>query len=76
MPKITRVYAKKYPENEIKPDAKVYTTTDDNWMIETDFMGLRKILQVEMVNYLTTPNYIIEVKEILGIEAARKSTIK
>ena len=72
LPKITRVYAKKYPENEINPETKERTTTDDSWMIETDGVDLRKILQVDMINYKTSSsNDIIEVKEVLGIEAAR-----
>jgi len=44
LPRITRVYAKKYPENEIIPNTKERKTTDDSWMIETDGVDLRKIL--------------------------------
>jgi hypothetical protein len=46
--------------------------SDDNWMIETDGIGLTKIFPVQMVDYKkTTSNDIIEIKNTLGIEAAR-----
>jgi hypothetical protein len=41
-------------------------------MIETDGVDLRRILAVDMVDHKKTiSNDIIEVKDILGIEAAR-----
>jgi DNA-directed RNA polymerase II subunit RPB1 len=41
-------------------------------MIETDGVDLAKIFPVEMVNFRKTiSNDIIEVKDVLGIEASR-----
>ena len=51
-------------------------TTEDNWMIETDGVELAKILAVEMVDATKTiSNDVIEIKQVLGIEAARQSLI-
>lgn len=50
--------------------------TDDNWMIETDGVDLKRILAVDMVDQKKTiSNDVIEVKDVLGIEAARQSII-
>jgi DNA-directed RNA polymerase II subunit RPB1 len=46
--------------------------SDDNWMIETDGVGLSQIFPVEMVDFAKTiSNDVIEIKDTLGIEAAR-----
>ena len=69
---IEKVYAKKYQVYGYHPDTKAYEVSDDNWMIETDGVGLSKIFPVEMVDYRKTiSNDIIEIKDTLGIEAAR-----
>lgn len=41
-------------------------------MIETDGVDLRKVFQIDMINFKrVTSNDIIETKDVLGIEAAR-----
>ena len=42
-PKIQRVYAKKYNENEYDFITNEYKVSDNNWMIETDGVDLMKI---------------------------------
>jgi len=48
----------------------------ENWVIETDGCDLQRVFAVQDVDYTrTTSNKIIEVLEVLGIEAARISLI-
>jgi len=43
IPEITKVYAKKYSEHEYDPGTGEYKCSDDNWMLETDGVCLKKI---------------------------------
>lgn len=48
----------------------------DNWVIETDGVALGKILAIEQVDYTkTNSNDIIEILQVLGIEACRLTII-
>ena len=59
---IEKVYAKKYQVHGYHPITNEYEVTDDNWMIETDGVGLSKIFPVEMVEFRKTiSNDIIEI---------------
>lgn len=50
--------------------------SDDNWVLETDGVCLRKILGVEKVDHkATVSNDCLEIQQVLGIEAARQSLI-
>ena len=71
IPEITKVYAKKYTETEYG-EGGVMKTSDDNWMLETDGVCLKKILCEPLIDATRTiSNDIIEIKTILGTEAAR-----
>jgi DNA-directed RNA polymerase II subunit RPB1 len=44
----------------------------DNWIIETDGVALAKVFAIEHVDHRrTTSNSVIEIFNVLGIEAAR-----
>lgn len=43
IPEVTKVYAKKYQETEFNARGEVLVS-DDNWMLETDGVCLRRIL--------------------------------
>lgn len=73
---ISRVYAKEYMEHEFCAETGSYKVSKNNWMIETDGCDLKKVLGVDMVDFKrVTSNDIIEMREVLGIEAARQSII-
>jgi DNA-directed RNA polymerase II subunit RPB1 len=73
---ISKVYAKKYQVIELDQRTNEQKITEDNWMIETDGVDLAKLLAVHMVDYQKTiSNDVIEIKNVLGIEAARQSLI-
>jgi DNA-directed RNA polymerase II subunit RPB1 len=75
-PEIAKVYAKKYQEPEYDHMSKGYKMADDNWMLETDGVALSKILPVTYVDYKKTiSNDIIEILNVLGIEAVRMALI-
>ena len=73
---ISKVYAKKYTENEYDPITKGFKISDDNWMLETDGVALAKVLAVEKVDYKRTiSNDVLEILRVLGVEAARSALI-
>ena len=70
------MYSKKYTEVEISESTGELISSDDNWMIETDGTDLKHILQVQRLDFTrTTSNDICEIKNVLGIEAARQSLV-
>ena len=72
IPEIQKVYAKKYTETEFCAKTGEMKETEDNWMLETDGVCLRKILNEPMIDATrTVSNDIIEIRQVLGIEAAR-----
>jgi DNA-directed RNA polymerase II subunit RPB1 len=49
---------------------------EETWMIQTDGVDLARVLSLENVDARkTTSNYMIEILQVLGIEAARNSLI-
>lgn len=63
IPEIKKVYAKKYTETEFCPESGEMKETEDNWMLETDGVCLRKILNEPMIDATRTiSNDIIEIK--------------
>jgi DNA-directed RNA polymerase II subunit RPB1 len=75
IPEITKVYAKKYTETEVGSKGEILQS-DDNWMLETDGVCLRKILGEPMVDATRTiSNDILEIKSVLGTEAARQALL-
>ena len=76
IPEIQKVYAKKIEETDFCSKTGEVLTTDDNWMLETDGVCLQRILGHHMIDGTRTiSNDIIEVKNTLGIEAARQQTL-
>lgn len=58
-------------------NGKFEETKKNNWIIETDGVALAKVLAVQNVDHRrTTSNSVIEIFNVLGIEAARQSLIK
>ena len=72
-PEISKVYTKKIHDWFYDPHTGKYDETKrDNWLIETDGIALGKVLTVEHVDHTwTLSNSVIEVFNVLGIEAAR-----
>lgn len=59
-------------------DAKTgaFTETKENWIIETDGCDLQLVFKVPGVDCTrTTSNHVIEILQVLGIEAARNALI-
>ncbi len=53
-------------------NGKFEETKKNNWIIETDGVALAKVLAVQNVDHRrTTSNSVIEIFNVLGIEAAR-----
>lgn len=74
---IAKVYTKKINDWYYTADGQISETKKDNWLIETDGIALGKVLTVEHVDHTRTlSNSVIEVFNVLGIEAARQSLIK
>jgi len=74
IPEIEKVYAKKYTEHDYDPLTGEYKKTDDNWMLETDGVCLKKIFYQEMVDATKTiSNDLLEIKDVLGTEASRQA---
>lgn len=70
-PEITKVTFTKHMEHEYDKGGKI-TTTDDNWVLETDGVNLKKILALDKVDHRNTvSNDCLEIYSVLGIEAAR-----
>lgn len=73
---ISKVTFTKSVENSYNKETGKYEATDDNWIIETDGVALKKILTFPKVDTRRTiSNDCLEVREVLGIEAARHSLI-
>ena len=80
IPEIIKVaYTSTAPASKHKvydPVTKEQTTSKDNWIIETDGVALKKILAIDKVDKVkTVSNDIIEILQVLGIEATRNSII-
>jgi DNA-directed RNA polymerase II subunit RPB1 len=80
---ISKVYRTKYIEQEYNPDTGEYikpptiVTDSKNQMLETDGVALSKVFAIPEVDHTRTiSNDIIEIMEVLGIEAVRKALIK
>ena len=73
---ISKVYAKKYTENDFCLETGAHLSSQDNWMLETDGVALQKILAVKRVdNRRTVSNDVMEILNVLGIEAVRQSLV-
>jgi DNA-directed RNA polymerase II subunit RPB1 len=73
---ISKVTFTKNIESTYNKHTGKYESTDDNWIIETDGVALKKILTFPKVDtQRTISNDCLEVREVLGIEAARQSLI-
>lgn len=69
---ISKVTFTKNIENSYNKQTGKFESTDDNWIIETDGVALKKILTFPKVDTRRTiSNDCLEVREVLGIEAAR-----
>ena len=74
-PEISKVTFTKHVESSYDSRGKC-VTSDDNWVLETDGVCLRKILGVDKVDHrATVSNDCLEIADVLGIEAARQSLI-
>jgi DNA-directed RNA polymerase III subunit RPC1 len=77
--KLPEVVVKGYPDAQraiIKKDDKVDATGREPISVLVEGYGLRACMNTEGVNgYLTKSNSIMECKEVLGVEAARKTII-
>lgn len=72
IPEIVKVYAKKYTEHDFDKTTGEYKVTEDNWMLETDGVCLKKIFYQPMVDATRTiSNDLLEIKDCLGTEASR-----
>lgn len=73
---ISKVTFTKHIESGYDPKSGKYTQSADNWIIETDGVALQKILTFPKIDHrCTVSNDCLEIKEVLGIEAARQSII-
>lgn len=73
---ISKVTFTKHIESEYDKNTGKYKQSDDNWIIETDGVALQKILTYLKVDHrCTVSNDCLEIKRVLGIEAARQSLI-
>ena len=73
---ISKVTFTKHIEGHYNQKTGKYQQSDDNWIIETDGVALQKILTYLKVDHKrTVSNDCLEIKRVLGIEAARQSLI-
>lgn len=73
---ISKVTFTKHIQSEYDNKTGKYKQSDDNWIIETDGVALQKILTYLKVDHRSTvSNDCLEIKRVLGIEAARQSLI-
>lgn len=73
---ISKVTFTKHIESDYDPKTGKFTQSDDNWIIETDGVCLRRILTIDKVDHRSTQsNDCLEIQQVLGIEAARQSLI-
>jgi DNA-directed RNA polymerase II subunit RPB1 len=69
---ISKVTFTKHIDSKYDKKTGKLTQTDDNWIIETDGTALKKILTFPKVDAkCTVSNDCLEIKDVLGIEAAR-----
>lgn len=67
---INKVFLKKSKQKFIDKEGEIKDR--DEWILETDGTNLKKVLQIEEVDFKRTySNHNKEVFEVLGIEAAR-----
>ncbi|KAL8276556.1 hypothetical protein RQP46_011046 [Phenoliferia psychrophenolica] len=72
---IERVFMLKHKRNVISETGEFETPTE--WVLETDGINLRKVLCIDGVDASRTmSNSVVEVFEVLGIEAARASLLR
>jgi DNA-directed RNA polymerase II subunit RPB1 len=78
VPDIKRVFMKEEKKLEQDPSNGGYTNKLHNeWILETEGINLRKTLAVERVDVVrTTSNSVVEVLDVLGIEACRASLMR
>lgn len=70
-PEISKVTFTKHVESSYDEMGRC-SNSDDNWVLETDGVCLRKILGVQKVDHKATcSNDCLEIENVLGIEAAR-----
>lgn len=73
---ISKVTFTKHIESEYDKKTGKFKQSDDNWIIETDGVALKKILTFPKVDTKkTVSNDCLEIMHVLGIEAARQSLI-
>lgn len=76
LPEISKVTFTKHIESGYDSKTGKYKQSDDNWIIETDGVALQRILTFPKVDHrCTVSNDCLEIKGVLGIEAARQSLI-
>lgn len=69
---ISKVTFTKHLDSEYDKHTGQFKQTDDNWIIETDGVALKKILTYPKVDTSKTiSNDCLEVHQVLGVEAAR-----
>jgi len=69
---ISKVTFTKYIESKYDQRSGKFQQSDDNWIIETDGVALKKILTFPRVDTkCTVSNDCLEIRDVLGIEAAR-----
>lgn len=69
---ISKVTFTKHIESQYSQASGKFEQTDDNWIIETDGVFLRRILTIDRVDHRKTQsNDCLEIQQVLGIEAAR-----
>jgi DNA-directed RNA polymerase II subunit RPB1 len=74
IPDIIKVYAKKYTDTEFDPATGEKKTSEENWMLETDGVCLKRMLYEDTVDGTRTiSNDLLEIKSVLGTEASRQA---
>jgi DNA-directed RNA polymerase II subunit RPB1 len=69
---ISKVTFTKHIQGEYDSKSGKFKQSDDNWIIETDGVALKKILTFPKVDHTCTiSNDCLEIRDVLGIEAAR-----
>jgi hypothetical protein len=76
LPELSKVTFTKHIESDYDSKTGKYRQSDDNWIIETDGVALQRVLTFPKVDHrCTVSNDCLEIKGVLGIEAARQSLI-
>ena len=74
VPNITNIVMSQITNSVFNENAEI--TTENAWILETDGTNLLQTMINEYVDYANVSNDIIEVYELLGIEAVRKLLIE